>query len=597
MTKRLTLILLLFSIHVSAAEIKSPIDMGNYHMLNKNYAIAVDHYVKALANLPNNDKGQQYAFISEQLAIANLKLKNYNKSVFYFDQAIASKLNTPNALFEYAKLLVVLKQYDNATAMFTKWGALSDNESKAKNYTTFISKINEQNVGHSITKTPWSTEECNELCPILHPSGGLIYTSDQPSAKNSKDNDGGAYPMNLYSISKIGDYEFSSEVAPLFSFKSGFNRGVGCLTNDGKTLYFTGNTEANIPAFSNKSTQFKLGIFVSHFDGYRWSKPETINISDSKHNYAFPALSERGDTMIFSSDAMGGEGAMDLLYSTNTNGEWSTLVNLGDKINTKGDELYPRIQFSGSKHTLYFSSDGRPGFGGLDLYQTDLQLNDSSTVSVLPLPINSSYDDFGYVTSKDGVYGYITSNRDGSDDVFSFDKIPSQPISISAPKPIQEPTTTKVVSTTQVKTDEPDTIVKTPSKASPVVQKTKPVISESKPVVQTKTEKPQTEIVKTLPVVKEQTKPVITPNINTSNSEIVEYYSLSGYYMIVYSVKNFDGFTDFRDANYPDALIVRNKTGFYHLAYFLGDSKEEALSTFNARESRFAKSWLTRFGY
>ncbi|MFT7590503.1 MAG: tetratricopeptide (TPR) repeat protein, partial [bacterium] len=356
MINRLTLILLLFSIHVSATEVKSPINLGNYHMINKNYAIAVDHYVAALGRLPNNYKGKQYVFITEQLAIANQKLKNYNKSVFYFDQAIESELRTPNALFQYAKLLVTLKQYDKASKLFTEWGELSDNKVVAQNYTSFISSINKSDGMESkivVTKTPWSTDAYNEFCPILHPSGSIVYTSDQPSVKNSKQNTDQSFPMNLYSVRRVDNYEFAPEVSPFFSKKSGYNRGVGCLTNDGKTIYFTGNTESKIPVFSNKPTQFNLGIFVSTYDGYRWSKPREINISNSKYNYAFPTLSEHGDTMVFSSDALGGEGAMDLFYSTNSNGEWSTPVNLGNKINTSGEEIYPRLQYDGNRHTLY----------------------------------------------------------------------------------------------------------------------------------------------------------------------------------------------------------------------------------------------------
>ncbi|MFT5511884.1 MAG: tetratricopeptide (TPR) repeat protein, partial [Bacteroidia bacterium] len=228
MINRLTLILLLFSIHVSATEVKSPINLGNYHMINKNYAIAVDHYVAALGRLPNNYKGKQYVFITEQLAIANQKLKNYNKSVFYFDQAIESELRTPNALFQYAKLLVTLKQYDKASKLFTEWGELSDNKVVAQNYTSFISSINKSDGMESkivVTKTPWSTDAYNEFCPILHPSGSIVYTSDQPSVKNSKQNTDQSFPMNLYSVRRVDNYEFAPEVSPFFSKKSGYNRG------------------------------------------------------------------------------------------------------------------------------------------------------------------------------------------------------------------------------------------------------------------------------------------------------------------------------------------------------------------------------------
>jgi hypothetical protein len=594
MIKRFTVVLLLLSFLTSAKEVKSPIDLGNFHMMNKNYTIAVNHYVDALSQLSAHDKGSQFAYICEQLAIANLKLKNYSKSVYYFDQAVKSELRTPTALFEYAKLLVTLKQFDKASALFTEWGEISDNQTTAESYTSFISNIqNNTQASHDIEvkKTLWSTDKYNEFCPIIHPSGDIIYTSDQPSVKNSKNNRAKTYPMNLYSISRSSDYDYVPESSPLFAKKSGFNRGTGCLTADGKTLYFTGNTETSIPAFSTKSPQYKLGIFVSHFDGYRWSKPEAINISNAKNNFAFPTLSQRGDTMIFSSDAMGGQGAMDLFYSVNTNGIWSTPVNLGDQINTTGDDLYPRLQYDGNRHTLYFSSDGRPGYGGLDIYQTLLSSVGVISVDILPQPINSPYDDFGFVASMGNAFGYISSNRQGNDDVYAFGEVTGQVVTSNS---INKPTVAQPVKKPiePVKVASKDTIVTTTPVVIPYVPtvKTTPVESESKPKVVVTKNTP--DIVET---VKNETYTEPTAKVIHSDTEIIESNSLSGYYMVVYSVKDKSGFVDYRNEKFPDAVIVRNKNGFYHLAYYLADTRAEASTLFKNRESRFSKSWVTHF--
>ncbi|MFT7592394.1 MAG: hypothetical protein ACI9UJ_002331, partial [bacterium] len=231
-------------------------------------------------------------------------------------------------------------------------------------------------------------------------------------------------------------------------------------------------------------------------------------------------------------------------------------------------------------------------YGGLDLYQTGLSTNDSSTVTILPRPLNSSCDDFGFVGSKGGAFGYISSNREGSDDVYSFVSTSSRVLN-AYPQ-------TEASTIVKGQTETPEEVINvvkndTPVKTQAVVKTRTPKVEkvivqpENKTVVQTETK----EIVSSKPTAK--TNQVNTPYEQKPNTEIVEYYTLSGYYMVVYSVKNFSGFAAFRDTNFPDALIVRNKTGFYHLVYFLGDTREEALGTFNNRENRFAKSWLTHF--
>lgn len=134
-----------------------------------------------------------------------------------------------------------------------------------------------------------------------------------------------------------------------------------------------------------------------------------------------PCLTPDGKTMIFSSDRPGGFGGADLYKTTlDENGKWTEPENLGAKINTEGDELYPTI----NDQDLCFSSDGHPGYGGLDIFKVPLSGIENSNPKLVQAPINSVADDFGLiVNSSDTNQGFFTSNRfggHGDDDIYAF---------------------------------------------------------------------------------------------------------------------------------------------------------------------------------
>jgi outer membrane protein OmpA-like peptidoglycan-associated protein len=148
----------------------------------------------------------------------------------------------------------------------------------------------------------------------------------------------------------------------------------------------------------------------------RWTIREEFPFNRDKFNFAHPAISVTGDTLVFSSDMTGGYGKSDLYISIRKDGIWSIPRNLGDRINTAGNEMFPVF---GPGGLLLFSSDGyEENLGQLDIYYTDLTV-DASPVN-LGEKINSPQDDFGLVIHPSGRFGYFSSNRpgSGSDDIY-----------------------------------------------------------------------------------------------------------------------------------------------------------------------------------
>ena len=146
--------------------------------------------------------------------------------------------------------------------------------------------------------------------------------------------------------------------------------------------------------------------------------PDYYNQQDFPYNSndfstMHPAISLKEDLLIFASDAPNGFGGTDLYYCSKTPNGWSRPINMGEAINTAGNEQFPFLDANGH---LYFSSDGHPGKGKLDIFLAKLNANKAWHIENMPSPINSTADDFGFIIS--GQSGYLSSNRMGTDDIY-----------------------------------------------------------------------------------------------------------------------------------------------------------------------------------
>lgn len=201
--------------------------------------------------------------------------------------------------------------------------------------------------------------------------------------------------------------------APLNSLQ---NEGAQTLSSDGSYMFFTGcNRPGGLGA---------CDIYFSAFNNGKWTEPANVGPPINTNRWeSQPSISADGKTLFFSSSRPGGFGGKDIWYSRlNSKNKWTEPVNIGDKINTEGDEMSPFIHFDG--RTLYFASDGRTGMGGFDLYMTRLKKDSTWTDPVnLGYPINTYNDEMGLIIEASGEKAYYSSVRDKSrgKDIFSFE--------------------------------------------------------------------------------------------------------------------------------------------------------------------------------
>ncbi len=198
------------------------------------------------------------------------------------------------------------------------------------------------------------------------------------------------------------------------------NEGAQTLSSDGSYMYFT--------ACSRYDSYGRCDIYFSSFSGTSWTEPKNIGSPvNGPYWDAQPSVTADGKTLYFVSNRPGGLGGMDLWVSRlEGEGKWSEPSNLGDMINTPGDEMSPFIHFDGK--TLYFSSNGRPSLGGHDIYFTRYLGNGLWQEPLnLGYPINTNNDEMGLIIDARGERAYYSSVRDikRGKDLFSF-KMPQE---------------------------------------------------------------------------------------------------------------------------------------------------------------------------
>ena len=222
----------------------------------------------------------------------------------------------------------------------------------------------------------------------------------------------GAKAADIFLSQKDDKGKWNKPQAIDSELNSDFDEGACCFSPDGRTMFLTQcKTDPNYPRYAT--------IVTSNRTDAVWSKPTELSISkDTLSSYAHPAVSPDGEWLYFVSDMPGGLGGHDIwrcrLYGNN---EIGSVENLGALVNTPGDEMFPTFRPNGD---FYFSSDGHPGMGGLDIY---ILKKGTLALEHPGAPLNSQGDDFGMTFEGHHNKGYFSSNRGdsrGYDHIFSF---------------------------------------------------------------------------------------------------------------------------------------------------------------------------------
>ena len=266
--------------------------------------------------------------------------------------------------------------------------------------------------------TKWS-----DFSPMMYKKNELYFTSDREKGASGKvfgwtGNGFTDIYKVAYKADKKNPNSIKYEIPALVDkdlINTPYNDGAVCFDAKGGAMYFT---QCN----GKDGKGANCRIFYSALTGTIWGEPQPLSFSSDSFTCGHPCLNKTGDVLFFSSDMPGGFGGKDIWYVTySKRGKtWGDPINLGETINTDGDDMYPFVADDG---TLYFSSNGHVGLGGVDIYYTKGENTDWSEPVNMKSPINSSGDDFAMTLTKDKESGYYSSNREGGrgqDDIYRF---------------------------------------------------------------------------------------------------------------------------------------------------------------------------------
>lgn len=257
-----------------------------------------------------------------------------------------------------------------------------------------------------------------DFCPMFLDSKNdiLYFTSSREKATGTtKSEITGAKNCDVFFSKKDDKGKWSNPEPVEGDLNTEFDEGITAFTPDGQTMYFA-------KALRKTDSGTSVEIYKASRSEAKWSGASKFEITaDTLSAYDDPAVSADGKWLYFSSDMPGGQGGKDLWRVMISDGH-GTLENLGEQINTPGDERFPYVR---DDSTLYFSSNGHAGLGGLDLFRARLQPSGRWFVENMGSPMNSNGDDFGITFESEGERGYFSSNRKdarGYDHIFSFEK-------------------------------------------------------------------------------------------------------------------------------------------------------------------------------
>lgn len=358
------------------------------------------------------------AEINYKIAEAYRKSNRISEAVTYYNTAIKAGIDKPEAHLNFARALKSIEQYDEArkslnTVMET---SVSDSLKKVAKYELdnleSLSKVKSRPNYYRIKNLEDLNTQFAEYSPAY--KDGVLYFTSNRDSRNIYVVTGSPF-TDIYRATARGANIEQSSIRPLdriINYED-VNEGSLAISPDGSSIIFAKGNSGKASGYS------EVNLFFTRYRNGQWTEPRPLSINDANSWDSTPALSPEGTTLYFSSNRPGGYGGADIYAAQlDRRGRWVDVRNLGPIINTPGEEVFPFVSQSGK---LYFSSNGHPGFGNLDLYVATREYG-NITVENLGEPMNSSSDDFA-LYEFDLTRGFFASNRPGGkgdDDIYTY---------------------------------------------------------------------------------------------------------------------------------------------------------------------------------
>ncbi|MBB6462004.1 OmpA family protein [Flammeovirga kamogawensis] len=410
-------LLLFISIASIIASCSSPLSVAEKHFETGEYEPAIKKY-EAIAenNKYAKEKPEAYYKIAEAYRLSN----RISEALPYYKKAKDNGYENMDMYFYYAYGLELQGDYEKARKLFSRYAKegsdrqlirRAKDEIKQIDLVDSLSKVVDPFIDISLCEALSSNK--SDYSPSFF-NGDLIFTSTRDSEAVYQGTGEGYANLYRYTFDKADSCNGQVTFFDSLINNPNFHEASATFSRDGKFMIFARSNTGH-----HKEDYKEVDLYESRFEDGKWTEPTILKFSNPQSWDACPALSVNGKTLYFASNRKGGYGGIDIYRSQrNVNGTWGKPRNMGPKINSRGNDMFPYVAATGK---MYFASDGHPGLGGLDLFEASRK-NKKIKIKNMGKPFNSSADDFGLVFLEKR-FGAFTSSRQVGDDKLNQDHI------------------------------------------------------------------------------------------------------------------------------------------------------------------------------
>ncbi|MFI5220756.1 MAG: OmpA family protein [Bacteroidia bacterium] len=413
---------------VNACSKKGTMAAAREAFTKKEYSFAGENYRAVYSKTKNKEEKNEACFKTAECYRLSNDMKNAEN---WFRKTVKTDSKNSEALFKLAQALKSNHKFTEAIVEFNNYkkqnpadAAEADKQIKGCEHAL---KWKNEKTRYIIENVKALNSKWSDFAPMWYKKDQLYFSSDRDKGVNSKmygwtGNQFADLYVVTFKVDKKNPNDIRWGIPALVDkdkLNTPFNDATNCFDAKFSTIYYT---QCNGREGKGKY----CNIYMATASGTEWTDPQILNFCTDSFTSGHPSLTKDGQILYFSSDMPGGYGGKDLYYVTYSkrSKSWGDPVNLGPVVNTPGDEMFPFIHEDG---TLYFSSNGHIGLGGVDIFYTKGAGTDWSEPINMKSPINSGGDDFSIILSKDKENGYFSSNREGGkgqDDIYRFHMVP-----------------------------------------------------------------------------------------------------------------------------------------------------------------------------